>query len=169
MRAKKHTASLGLLLLGLLVSACNSYVVTNNSPDYAARVGLRIPGRSGLTTGTINKADAFSTIISSGGAYGVAVLPNQQYSDELNSLKDTYGKVFGTSGLSAEQAKAVAKKMILLKDQIDQLSNSGVGCRGTAQSDNDVLANINWDKAQNKWTISCRTVKSKSSGGLFGP
>jgi hypothetical protein len=160
---RKVTNCLWIALLGALLAACTDFAVFNNSAEYDAMVSINLPNR-GRFVGNIKRSDYFSTVLSNGGAFNVAVLPNEAYREELKQVRESFRKVFTLPNLSAEQIAVLNKQMAVFNERIERISKGGASCGGVVPNNGAADVNINWDAQARNWTITCKTMKRSDPG-----
>ncbi len=167
MSKKKRKGSLyaGLALMSVLamvLSGCVTVTVTNVSKDQTARVYIWFPDRRGYTSSSLAPGASDSDFSDGSGYYLIRVGGNEEYQRQMKELRDTYGRVLTTPGLSAEQVQAIMKKIALLKEQEEKAKQSYARCEGSVEN-GSVSATVDWDTSKRDWTLVCREEESKAS------
>jgi hypothetical protein len=160
-KGKKRIWLVLLSAMVLLLSGCMSVTVTNISKDQTARVFIQFGDRSGYTSTTLGPGQT-DTDFSESGWYLLRVGSNEAYVREMKELRDIYANVLTTPGLSADQVKAVMKKIALLKEQEENAKQSYARCEGGVEN-GTVTVTVDWDTTKRDWTLVCTEEESKPS------
>ncbi|MDQ3930301.1 MAG: hypothetical protein M3328_14300 [Chloroflexota bacterium] len=145
----------------LLLPGCMSVTVTNISKDQTARVFIAFADRRGYTSTALAPGQS-DTDFSGESWYLIRVGGNEEYQRQMKELREIYGKVLTTPGLTSEQVQATMKKIASLKEQEEKARESYARCEGGVEN-GTVTVTVDWDASKRDYTLVCTEEESKKS------
>lgn len=150
--------TIAILVLGLAMLACATVTVTNLSQDNNAVIQVTLPDEAYGTT-KLNPGESIDYLATTGGAYSVEVIPDQEY---LAWLQTVRGIIVTT--LAADPSVAVAphstvlEQLVNVQDAIRQLPHSGTNCSGSIPNDTPdnytIEVSLSYDAGNVQWSCT---------------
>jgi hypothetical protein len=155
-----------ILALGLAMLACATLTVTNSSKDHNAVIRVTLPDDA-FGTIKLGPGESIDYTATTGGAYTVEVIPDQEYLATLQSLRDGLVAAMALNPILplGSDGDILFLKLANLQAEIDALPRTGTKCSGSIPKDAPdgytVEVNISYDANQVQW--SCTAAAGQGS------
>ncbi len=146
-----------LILLSLIMSGC-SFVRIQNVSNIDARVLVRVPDNSRGYTRFIRSGNIVDVFSGHGGRYTITLLPNEQYLELLNGVKQHISqRLFNERAtLTGNEVARLVERLNEIGELITQQSSINVSCTGSLPDFDTVVVTIAFDSINNSWEFICQ-------------
>ena len=147
-----------VLALGLAMLACATVTVTNLSQDDNAVIQVTLPDEA-YGTIKLSPGESIDYLATTGGAYTVEVIPDQEYLAWLQSVRGIIVATLATDpSVAVAPHSTVLEHLVNVQDAIRQLPHSGTNCSGSIPKDAPdnytIEVSLSYDVGNVQWSCT---------------